>query len=451
MATPASAAAALKDEGNAHMQSGAFTDAITAYTRALEALSEEERPSLAHVLYSNRSAALLSRGAPGDALNALTDANASVRACGGAWARSHVRKVNALLALSQFEDAIAAASAGLRVDASNSALREGLTAAQSRLSAQYATQAAAMHGPREVEAAQVDPLLEFMSEISSLSAAAGVKRPRQGEGEEVPSAGQEEEEQEDDAGAAAAAAAVSSSVSTLAPVERAALAEQSARLASEDLGPGAAHVERLTGPRSKWLNMNPFEVLQLPHTVSDDDVKARFKRLSALVHPDKHVGPNSEKASTAFQVVKAACDTLLDAARRTVLNATVVAAIKAGRKAWRDGGRTGSVDDCITNAVRRAFAEQHQRRIGYEHRIKAEAKREAEMEAAEVEAIEESRKAEAEWAKGSQSRMSSWVSFGATKKPRMGEAGLRLNDAAKYGAAAVAKADKDAAYKMKWR
>lgn len=41
---------------------------------------------------------------------------------------------------------------------------------------------------------------------------------------------------------------------------------QSAEIASADLGSPEAQAERILGPHRKWLNLNPFEVLQLPHS-----------------------------------------------------------------------------------------------------------------------------------------------------------------------------------------
>ena len=50
----------------------------------------------------------------------------------------------------------------------------------------------------------------------------------------------------------------------------------------------AAQLHRLTKPGSKYLNLNPFEVLQVEPEASVDERKKQFKKLSLLLHPDKN-------------------------------------------------------------------------------------------------------------------------------------------------------------------
>jgi stress-induced-phosphoprotein 1 len=79
-----------------------------------------------HIFYSNRSAAHLSKG---DAEAALEDADKCIELNAG-FAKGFGRRGAALYALHEFSDAIVAYEQGLKVDASNAALKEGLEEAK---------------------------------------------------------------------------------------------------------------------------------------------------------------------------------------------------------------------------------------------------------------------------------------------------------------------------------
>jgi hypothetical protein len=107
----------------------------------------------------------------------------------------------------------------------------------------------------------------------------------------------------DPAAAATTGPATSSDAEVSAAAAAAARAALSAELAAANLGSGAAQIDRLLQRNHEWINLNPFEVLCLPLGVTSEDVKARFRKLSALVHPDKHPG-DSDRANAAFQEVR---------------------------------------------------------------------------------------------------------------------------------------------------
>lgn len=48
-------------------------------------------------------------------------------------------------------------------------------------------------------------------------------------------------------------------------------------------------LERLLRPGSTYFNLNPFEVLQVEHDATLDEIKKKYRRLSILVHPDKNM------------------------------------------------------------------------------------------------------------------------------------------------------------------
>ena len=208
------------------------------------------------------------------------------------------------------------------------------------------------------------------------------------------------------AGASAPGPATSSDAEVVAAAAAAAAASLSARLAAQPLGSGASQLDRLLQRNAAWINLNPFEVLLLPPDASDDDVKARFRKLSALVHPDKHAG-DEERANAAFQVrqrggergyctpqchlpclllpagplqeVKRAAEALHDHARRTVAAATIEAATREARRLRRRAIKSGIAEaalppweETLLTETRKAFAEKEHRRRNYERRMKAE-------------------------------------------------------------------------------
>lgn len=68
-------------------------------------------------------------------------------------------------------------------------------------------------------------------------------------------------------------------------------------------------INRLLRPGSTYLNLNPFEVLQIEPETPVDQIKKRYRSLSILVHPDKNQD-NKERAQLAFEVVNKAWKTL---------------------------------------------------------------------------------------------------------------------------------------------
>jgi DnaJ family protein C protein 8 len=74
-------------------------------------------------------------------------------------------------------------------------------------------------------------------------------------------------------------------------------------------------ITRLLRPGSKFFNMNPFDVLQLPVTASSTEVKKQYRKLSFLVHPDKN-RDDPDRAQSAFDAVVTAYKTLEDATEK---------------------------------------------------------------------------------------------------------------------------------------
>jgi stress-induced-phosphoprotein 1 len=100
----------------AALQAGKLTEAIEAYTKAINADGTN------HVYFSNRSAAYLKKG---DANNALEDAKSTI-ALNPDFSKGYSRKGAALHALKRYNDAIAAFEEGLAKFPSDAALKKGV-------------------------------------------------------------------------------------------------------------------------------------------------------------------------------------------------------------------------------------------------------------------------------------------------------------------------------------
>ena len=243
-----------------------------------------------------------------------------------------------------------------------------------------------------------------------------------------------------------------------------AAAAQSAACAAADLGSGEAQVERLLGEHHAWLNLNAFEVLALPHSASEEDIKQRYRRISALVHPDKC---SHSAASDAFQEVKKAYDALLDPNKRRITAGLVHVTLREVRRERRKAvarleaaglfgelARLPALAEVEAREVRKAFADVEHRKATYEARIKAIAAREAEEAAAAHERQVEEARADVAWAEGREARAGQWREFGAAlegggggkaaagvKRPREeGEEGAGGEGGGAAGAAAAAAA-----------
>lgn len=512
----------LKADGNTAFSAQRFTDAISLYTRALE-LDGGSGPS-AHVLLSNRSASYLARASAGDAFAALNDATACIRlnptfAKGhsrkGSALLAMGQPEEAYAAFQQgirhdpssaaLRDGMAAAQAAIAALRSNAPAKPSAPAAvpAQRHEAQGQREQGAT---KKEEKEEEDPLAAFLNEVQDTAAEVQQQRAKK-DAEHAPLTVLTEQERQAAAAAALAEkagdgagrptamstfAAILAGQSTALTFDRIAqaaaeqaaeenagqpahlstgreyeLAEgsaearaQSKAIAEQDLGEGDAQAERLTGKFSEWYNLNPFDVLCLPHSCSEEDIKGRYRRISALVHPDKC---SHERASDAFQEVKRAYDALLDPNRRRLAAGLIhntIKEVKKNRKKRGAASATGAPlaapgtrgsaaassaaaqpavhleteDEEIMREVRKAFADVEQRRRNYENRVKVQAEREAEAAADELQSQSEQAKADQEWAKGRDTRKVAWEQFaGDGKRRKLGEGGLHVSDALRFG------------------
>lgn len=184
-------------------------------------------------------------------------------------------------------------------------------------------------------------------------------------------------------------------------------------------------VQRLHRPGNQYLNMNPYYVLLLEPGCSLDDVKARFRKMSLLVHPDKHGG--DPRASAAFEVVRAAYDRMADAdkldlcnrvcegARKRLMEQMKIARRAAKAAAGADAPPPSVPEDnpaefrkALRQYVSKMFVEFEQRRKQLDERDEQERKRKADEAALEQEAQLRAKKEARAWEKSQTKRVAGW-------------------------------------------
>eukprot|EP00080_Pristionchus_pacificus_P009258 PDM69278.1 dnj-30 [Pristionchus pacificus] len=198
-------------------------------------------------------------------------------------------------------------------------------------------------------------------------------------------------------------------------------------------------LDRLLRPGSTYLNLNPFEVLQISPDTDLEQAKKKYKKLSLLIHPDKNPD-DRERADKAFDIVKKAVAVMEDPvalakAKDCYKEAEARLAIMLSekrRKAKKEGGE-GVIDEDEPKAYRKAlwvivtkvFADREKKRKMLEERANDEKRRNAE---AALEAAEKRKLAE-EFAKNYEEsrdeRRGAWRNFQA-KKARKEEKGQTM-------------------------
>lgn len=69
--------------------------------------------------------------------------------------------------------------------------------------------------------------------------------------------------------------------------------------------------------------MNPYDILGVPSSASDDEVKKAYRSLSKKYHPDANIGnPHQEEYTEKFKQVQTAYKTIMDDRKRGFTNRT---------------------------------------------------------------------------------------------------------------------------------
>lgn len=101
------------------------------------------------------------------------------------------------------------------------------------------------------------------------------------------------------------------------------------------------------------FKLNPFDILNVVHTATKEEVAKAYRTASLLCHPDKFAaGPQRDKAQQAFTMLAAAKDELLDEAKREALDAIVDQARQKvlTDKALESSGKKRKVEDAASSS-----------------------------------------------------------------------------------------------------
>lgn len=96
------------------------------------------------------------------------------------------------------------------------------------------------------------------------------------------------------------------------------------------------------------LRINPLRVLGLRTDATVVDIRAKYKTLSILVHPDKCAPDFADRARSAFEMVNAARLDLLDDQKRDELNQVIVHSRKQVAARWTEEKRNPPTDNEAT-------------------------------------------------------------------------------------------------------
>lgn len=376
----------LKEKGNALFASGDNAGASSCYTEALSKCDPEDR-STRRILHSNRSAARLKAG---DAQGALRDADDCL-SLGPGWSRGLMRRGMALLALERFPDSVKAFESALMGDPDNTSLKEHLEKAKSAVTGDESVLAqlrlereekelASSSNKLEKQEKDTDPLASFFDEVAEIESANQQKKTN-----------------------------VDHSVET-------------------EGWNTINQLERILQKHHRFLNLNPYHVFGLGHEANEEDIKRRYHRLSALVHPDKNSDP---RAREAFEFVTKAHAELRDESRRDFFHKTFTQcrqSVQQHRNTLLKNLRgdesrliemEGSLEDAVEKEIRKVLA------VAEQNRIKAE-----KVRAANEELIARTQMAkEPNWAEvkreqdlikeGTDERVKNWMAFQTKKKMKM--------------------------------
>ena len=351
-----------REKGNGLFKAGDYAGAVGAYSEAI-ALDPAN-----HVLYSNRSGAYLALG--GAISKAFKDAEQCV-ALKPDWPKSYSRRGAAEHALGRFVAAQTSYRKALELAPETPAFVKGLAAA--RAGEEEATkQRIVEEKRREAE------------EVARQKAEAERKRKEEEEAAAREELGDFFSALDDDAVARKRAKKAETNPTT-------------EKYATQKLGKGADQIARLMPSHHAFKNLNPFHVLDLDVDATPDDIKARYRKLSALTHPDKNGG--ADDARRAFEYVKDAYLELSDEKKR----AKTVLIVEGARRRCRDEralqvekgivdgeDQLPPLDGALAKEVLKTFAQNEMKRRDVEdhHRVQANREREHEEAAKKKDADE---------------------------------------------------------------
>ena len=395
----------LKTTGDTHFRSKSFTLAISAYEDALQLDPTN------HVILSNKSAAHLANG---EKSKALHDARKCVEH-NSSWAKGHTRLAAAMMSLGRYNEAAGVYSKVLNeLEPNNSAAKKGLE--DCRLKQQKARE------EKEKEASRLQMELD-RQKTEKEEKEKRKNDPAKDEADDLLDDFFDEVEK-----------ATDKPKKSDANDEGNDKGSDRIKTQINDLGTSSSQIDRLLQINYEWKNLNPFHVIDIPHTVDDESIiSTRYRALSLLVHPDK-CPDDPVRAKTAFEEVRKAMTQMNDENKRRHVQALVVQGMKHGKRDWETetkskGIFTTSEEEGLkqaqSKAVMRIFAEIEQKRRNIERRKHEFEQRERAQEDEEKTKEKNEREHDKKWREGDrvEKRIGNWRDFagskGGSKKGRL--------------------------------
>eukprot|EP00037_Helgoeca_nana_P033306 m.417389 g.417389 ORF g.417389 m.417389 type:complete len:268 (-) comp30426_c0_seq1:204-1007(-) len=215
------------------------------------------------------------------------------------------------------------------------------------------------------------------------------------------------------------------------------LQELDATEKADSVWTNVTQIDRLTKPGSKYLNLNPYEVLQIEPGMDPAAQKKHVRKLQFLVHPDRN-RDSPELSKKAFEAVGEAKRMLEDEDKMSFINKVLDEAkektkfmVAEKRGQARKSGEKKILEDSPSAYIalykknsKMLFAEYAKRKETLENE-QAEAK--TKNEAAKAEAFAKRKRDSDEkekWESGMGGRIDGWRDFKKPKKKKKGSAGL---------------------------
>ena len=175
-------------------------------------------------------------------------------------------------------------------------------------------------------------------------------------------------------------------------------------------------LDRLTSIVNKPFVSNPFWVLKLQWNAQRSEIRAAYRSLSLVLHPDKNGG--SEQAQDAFSVLNDAFSILTDAETRKVVDAFID---EAKGRASQSPDPQRQPDEQIDAALAGIFIEQEEQRVRQEDKKREERQQARVAELALQQDRQEHQVITNEWEQKRVERVDAWKNFSTRskkKKPR---------------------------------
>lgn len=395
----------LKATGDGHFRSKAYQPAIQAYADALQLDPTN------HIILSNKSAAHLANG---EKSKALHDARKCVEHSDGKWAKGHTRLAAAMMSLGRYGEAADAFSTVLNeVEPNNEVAKKGLEDCRKKEQQ--------LREEKERELRKMQEVLDQQKKAEKEAQEEETNKQNENNG------GDEEDDLLDDFFSEVEKATEKPKPTTKSEPDEEATNRIKTQL--NDLGTSQSQIDRLLQVNYEWKNLNPFYVLDIPHTIDDDSIiSARYRALSLLVHPDKCLD-DPVRAKTAFEQVRKAMNQMNDVDKRKHVRALIEEGMKQGKRVWKEEcSKSSSVQldneeglaQAQSKATMKIFAEIEQKRREIERRKRKFEQRERAQEDDEKKKETDERRFQKEWREGERvdKRVGNWRDFqvGGKKK-----------------------------------